>query len=278
MRGRGRVFAAWVATTMPLAGCSFVVETSGLFGGTPEERDDGGTGEAAVDDARVDATAGDAGDASLDTRDSSAGCIDGPGRFCTGFDEPDPQSRWTSSYKSRGVLAFDGIGLSAPNALRAQLSAGAGNGAAYLIKDLPAGSTFVRCELDMFLESVPTTASTEIDILNVVTIVPGSESHNVYFASFDGKWNIAEYRGGTPPLVDRNVELGSLPSGRWLHVVLETTRSNATLTADGATVTLAGLTVPDGKRLAQVGISYASPGVGAASVLVDNVDCSFGAN
>ena len=76
--------------------------------------------------------------------------------------------------------------------------------------------------------------------------------------------------------VDRQKPLGvALPIGTWFHVVLDTTRTDATLTANGATVTMTGLIVPSGisGRSFGAGITYVSSVVQTSSLFIDNVDC-----
>lgn len=281
MGRRFHVAAAVLLGMLPLAGCSFVVGTTGLFGGS-EGEGEGGAGasdasrEGRDDDGgvpRADAAAGDAGpDAPIS---SPPACGESATNFCTTFDEADAEARWSSSFKSRGLLAFGSPGLSAPNALRAEITPGSGDGAADSIKSIPANVTRVRCEVDVRLESVPTGPNTEVDIFNIITTVPGSESHNIYMVSFDGAWKLGEYRGG---MIDRTAPLGgALPTKTWFHVVLDTKGTTATLTANGLSATLNDLAVPAGTgRAIHVGFPYVSPGVSTASVQLDNVDCTFG--
>jgi hypothetical protein len=73
-------------------------------------------------------------------------------------------------------------------------------------------------------------------------------------------------------------ELGALPLAKWLHVVLDTSRTSATLIVDGASLTLP-VSVPAGTgRALHVGVTQAVAGTLSGGVFVDNVECTLATN
>jgi hypothetical protein len=270
---RARVVLGAAFSIAPLIACSLVVDTDGLAGAelTP---DAGGFDERANDDrVLVD---GQATDTSVDVLqpDSAAPCVDGPTRFCDDFDQADPGTKWTDRYESRGALTFDSPGLSLPHAFNAKIVAGSESGSAALYKTFLGTPSGVRCALDLKIGDVPSVG--EVDVLDIRTD-SGGPDHHVYFARFGANWSVAEFQpnadGGQS--LDRSKALGAaLPVNTWFNVVLDVTPTVATLTANGMTVRLDGLSPPGGTKRTTLGITYANESVATASLFFDNVDCT----
>ena len=180
-----RVFAASSLLLLPLAACSLLVDTSGLSG-----NDGGASGDASTiaSDAARDspgstdapaATDGPVGDAGADVVDSSVKtCVPSATRLCDDFDDSMPGTRWTSKETNRGTITFGAVGLSLPHAFEAKIMAGSGSGSANLIQTYPTARANIRCELDFKLSDVPATG--EIDVIDLVTTVPGADFYHVY--------------------------------------------------------------------------------------------------
>lgn len=283
-----RLLAASALLLVPLAACSLLVDTSGLSGATTSAGDaapgaDGATTSdsasgadgATTSDARLD-EAGDAADAAADVVDSSAPeCTRSATTICDSFDDFTPGSTWTANQVDRGAVTFDAVGLSPPHALEAKIVAGSGTGDAALIQTYAGMRTHVRCDFDLNLKTVP--AAGEIDVLDIITKVPGSEQYHVYFGSFDSSWSVAEFQGGNDGgTLDRMMALpAALPTNTWFHVELDQTGTSVTLTANGLVASLGALTLPAGTETSvTLGITYASGTVQSAGVLVDNVACT----
>lgn len=283
MRRSARVIAALVGAVAPLVACSLVVDTSGLGDGTAavpaatEASTDAPT--SSTDAATTDASTTDVTttDAPVDAPDGGFTCVDSTSTFCDDFDSPSPGSKWTSSFKKRGEVTFDDVGLSAPKAMHATILAGTNVSQALLTKEMPAPGANVHCELDLKLESVQATG--EVDVLALITVVGGTDKHNVYFASFNGTWSLAEYASGVDggPALDRTISLGAaLPNAKWFHVVLDVHPTEATITADGHFIKLSSITRPVGtSHKVEVGVSYADAPVQSGGIYTDNVACTF---
>jgi hypothetical protein len=257
----------------PLIACSLVVDTDGLAGvdGTPEA---GRLDERANDDRPL--VDGPVSDTSIDvpSPDGAPPCVDGPNRFCDDFDQADPGAKWTDRYQSRGFLTFDSPGLSLPHAFNARIAAGGESGSAALFKTFAGTPGSVRCVFDFKIADVPSNG--EVDILDIRT-TNGGEGHHVYFARFGENWSVAEYQpnadGGQS--LDRSTGLNAaLPVNTWFNVVFDVTPTVATLTANGTTVRLDGLSPPGGTKRATLGITYANDNIATASFFFDNVDCT----
>ena len=280
MRHAGRLFAATSLLLLPVAACSLLVDTSGLATDVMPTSDatssavDAGDSPSAMTpvDGSVPIDAGDAGAA-----DSSApACTASATTICEDFDEsPAPDPSW-SKENDRGSLAFDAVGLSAPHAFEATILAGAGGGTACLKQNYSA-RTNVRCEFDLKLIAVP--ATSEIDLIDFITQVPGASEYHVYVGCFSGVWEAAEYQSSSDAGagVDRQADLGTaLPSNTWFHVVFEQSGTSATLTANGSIAKLTALSVPASGATTSVniGITYAAPQVQSADIVIDNVACT----
>jgi len=262
--------AASLFAGLSLAACSLLVDTAGLVGGANASD---GSVDAALPDAPATADAG--ADAARDAPAEAAKCVDGPTRFCDDFDQPAPGSKWTDTNKQRGEVTFDDVGLSLPRAMHARITGGNGDAKAELVKEYADPSA--HCELDMKLDRVAPTGET--DVLAVLTTFAGGGFHIVYFASFGGVWNLAEYQpaGDGGAELDRAKPLGAaLPDATWFHVAFDVKPTTASVTANGTTVVLGALSPPASAtgRSLRVGIVYASGGVPSGGVLIDNVDCT----
>ena len=283
-----RLFAAASSLLLPLAACSLLVDTSGLAGagGAPGVADTGvadAAGDAAgLTDAALlgdGASTADGGDAAAESGDggdaSAPPCMPSATTLCDSFDDSTPGSTWTSRETTRGTITFDAVGLSLPHAFEATIVAGSGAGSANLIQTYGSPRTNIRCDFDLKLKDVPATG--EIDVLDLITSVPGGPYH-VYFACFAGQWAVAEFQGGGADggtALDRSTPLGGLPADTWFHVVFEQTGASAKLTANGTTVTLGSLTLPAGTDTSvTIGVTYASKEVQSADVVIDNVACT----
>jgi hypothetical protein len=281
MRRSVRLIAGLAGLLLPLVACSLLVETGGLGDGAATAGDAATDTAVAMTDAPVlenaETSVDAATDAPADAPDGGPKCVDGPTRFCDDFDSPLPGSKWSSTSKTRGEVSFDDGGVSPPLAMHATVKAGGGNAEAQLIKELPASSPHVHCDLDMKLDAVPATG--EVDILSVITRAGGVDRHQVYMATFSGVWSLAEFAadqdGG--PALDRTISIGaSLPNATWFHVVIDVTPTAATLTADGHFIKLDNLTTPTGtNHNVQVGVNFTSGDVQSGGVYIDNVDCTF---
>ncbi|MDB4937416.1 MAG: hypothetical protein JWP87_4388 [Labilithrix sp.] len=269
-----RGFAALVAFAVPLAACSLVVDTNGLSG---VALGDGSLADAASDGGPSGDSPSLPPDGAPNTTEAGATtCLESAGEFCDAFDDSTPGSRWSNKETKRGTIAFSAGGLSPPNAFVATITAGAVPAYANLVKTFPSPRTSMRCDIDLKLTDVPTAG--ELDVLDLVAVVPGTDDHHVYFAAYEGIWKLAEFYGGGggAPSVDRTQNLGTpLPKDTWFHVTLAFAGATATLTANGTTVTLASLTTPSNVVGAyiSVGIPYASDNIATATVVVDNVGC-----
>ncbi|WP_146651991.1 hypothetical protein [Labilithrix luteola] len=254
-----RTVSSVVLVGVSVGACSLLTDLSSL----DADQDDAGKQGTEGADAGSDGTA-------------PTPCVDGPNRFCSNFDEASPLTRWSMSDNVDGVLSTEAAGLSPPHALEARQSAGGGWAA--VGKDFDPAITGLRCELDMKFSGIPTNVGSEVDAFDLITSATGVEDHNLYFGCLSGQWQLLEFQTnpGSPTNLDRGVAVGTLPENTWFHVVLDTTWSSVTFTANGITVTLDGLKVPTTakQRELRVGLTYSTKNVTNASVFIDNVDCT----
>lgn len=212
-------------------------------------------------------------DAASDAPDAAPWCVPGPARFCDDFDDEPPGSLWTRTNRSNGAVAFDGLGLSPPNALRTTTSAAGGY--AYLVKELEGNPPTVRCELDVHVVEVSNPG--DIDVFEIVS-AGGIPEYFVYFGWLDGDWRVAEFQrvDGTTT-VDRFTRLTVPPPiGSWFRMTVVVTPDSATVTLNGASTTLDALASPEGtRRELRVGNTFTSGEVKSSEMLFDNVDCTF---
>jgi hypothetical protein len=219
---------------------------------------DGGRTDAGRSDARAD-----------------GGCI---ATFCDDFDDGILGGRWSDSGATSGaVIELVEGGVSAPLAFRAASPGGIANTQALLAKFIGRRRA-VRCELD--LQIVAPSASGEVDYLSFVSRTADVSLYQVYFAVFDGTWNVAEFARGADGgrILDRAKDMPAPPVNRWTHVVFETDGNEASISFDGTKVaTLSALSAipPDGREI-QIGITFASSASTASSALYDNVACDYG--
>jgi hypothetical protein len=268
MKRAMRVLASVAAAS--LFACSLLVETSDLIGGGG---DDASSDRPFVPDAPATDASSDSLDAVADASVDADACVGSAARVCDNFDDMIPGAQWLKE-TTRGAIAFDAVGLSPPNAFRSEIVAGGGSGAAALRRNY-ANDGDGRCELDLKLESIP--SSGELDVIDLVVRGGVGNDRHVYFASFDGDWSLAEYQERDGGNYDRSKSLGvPLPVGVWFHVVLEKKGTSAELVANGSVATLAALLdVPGTSRIVKIGFSYVGSSVPTAKILIDNVDCTF---
>ena len=258
-----------------IAGCSLLVETSGLRGG--EEQD-----------ASVEIDARD-GKIEVGTRDSGGAvpppCTDGPTRFCDDFDDSNPGDKWTTSFRERGNLTYDKLGLSAPHAFSGELVSGAGDGVAALQKEFAGPPGTIGCAFDLKIGRVGKDGETvafEIQTYPATSNGPRVVgTHAVSLLNLNGTatWSLEEYQSsaGGQPVVNRSTPVGDLPTGSWIHVAIAWTTSSVKLTTNGSIATLDALKTPTDsvRRGVSLGITFAAATVQAGSLSFDNVDCTM---
>lgn len=264
-----RVVLAGVLVALPA--CSLLVDTSDLAGDLASD-----AGEAAAETTKSDALVLADVRMPLDAPDGAPlPCVDRATRFCDDFDHAGSKWEW---FTNRGEISVEGNGLSLPNALRAQITAGANGAAASLGKTFAGNPTKVRCELDVKLDAIPQTG--EADVFDLFAITPGAQNHHFYFGSFDGAWSVAEFReeSDAGARIDRAKAIGTaLPVNVWFHLVFDLSPDVLTVTANGKATTLENLTVPSAStgRRVNAGITFASTNVQSALATFDNVDCAL---
>ena len=283
-----RLPAATLLLLLPLAACSVLVDTSGLATDVAASGDASpGPIDATIADSKplADgmATADgnvpfDAADAGMDASDSNAPtCTPSATTVCDDFDDSQGLPAGWQQTIDRGTMRFDAVGLSLPHALETKVGAGSGTGDSCLTRTYPSTRTNIRCEFDMKLVVAPTT--NELDILDFITVVPGTGEYHVYVGSFSGAWSAAEYQGssdGGDAPIDRTVNLpDSPPPNTWFHISFEQAGTTATLTANGSTIVLNGLTLPPGTTTSlNIGLTYVAGQIQSADMLFDNIACT----
>lgn len=283
---RPRLGAALLAAAVSaLTACSLLLESSGLSDGT-DPRSDGAPLDADAADAppTPDAAPSDAGlpdppdgaaDAPPDAaepEDAGPWCTNGPNRFCDDFDEPAPGARWTRVERHKGELAFDGVGLSPPHALRTNASP---TGWAYLAKTLPGSPSTIRCEFDAKIVTMTETGTA--DIFEITSELGGAPVHGVFLRSYGGTWCLAEHStlpdGGEAYRC--NQLINQPPVGSWFHVSVAMTPTSATIALQGASTKLDVQLPPDAERHVSLGLGWVSEAASKTEVLLDNLDCTF---
>jgi hypothetical protein len=214
-----------------------------------------------------------------DARESGAGPGAGcAATFCDDFDNGELGAKWSDAGVTTGaeIMLVD-AGLSAPFAFRAASPGGIANTEALLAKFVGSRRA-LRCELDLQLVSPPPTG--EIDYISFVSHTTEVPLYRVYFAIFDGTWNVAEFAraaDGTR-LLDRAKDMPAPPIDRWTHVLFETDGNEASISFDGvkvATLTALSQIRPEGREI-HIGITFASSATTASSALYDNIACDYG--
>jgi hypothetical protein len=127
---------------------------------------------------------------------------------------------------------------------------------------------------------VDTPTANEIDIIDFITPVGGATPYHVYVGCFSGAWAAAEFQEGSDAgvQIDRIANLPvAPPSNTWFHMSFEQAGTKATLTANGSTIVLNGLTLPTGGKgtSLNIGLTYAADQIQSADVVFDNVACTI---
>jgi hypothetical protein len=230
---RGFRFAGVVgfAIAMAAAGCSLLVDTSGLGGTTAA--DDAANDHAAPNDGG----ALDAGDADASSSSDSARTCDAT--FCDDFDDGPLGAKWTKSMLTGGgTLALDTPALSLPNALRAQFHGVSSPTDRYamLEQDLGLGRA-VRCDFAMNVTHRPNKDLN--DVFRIRTRAPGIDDYLLYFAVATAGGALADdiaYPDGGCACPQRYESFPVLPEGTWVHVTVQTDFTTAQVTIDGQLV------------------------------------------
>jgi hypothetical protein len=253
------IAAAW------LAGCSVLVDTSGLAGGDAPSAPDGSTEGGGPPPPVTDGGA----EASLAPPDTATFDCGTPNVFCDDFDQGALGARWDDIERTHGDVALAQEALSPPNALRAAVTPGTNTGDAALVKRFSPAPSAVHCELDFNLDSpVP------VDIFQIRTLVGGrARYHYVGYRTND--WAIGEWipASGGQPEINRSNAIAPLALKRWARLVVDLNDTNITATLDGQPLGSIGIDAAGGtRRDVAIGLPDV-PKSDSATALVDNVRC-----
>ena len=231
MRGRGFRASGVVgfAITTAAAGCSLLVDTSGLSGSAAED---------AASDRAVPNEGGalDAGAEATSSSDAGRTC---DATFCDDFDDGPLGAKWTkTTLAGGGTLELATPARSLPNALRAQFHGVSSPQDRYamLEQDLGLGKS-VRCDFSIYVASRPNMDLD--DVFRIRTRGPGVGDFLLYFAVSTGGGSLADdiaYPDGGCACPQKYVPFTQLPVSSWAHVTVETNFSTATVTVDGTMV------------------------------------------
>lgn len=252
------------------AGCSLLLDTSGLEAPSPS---DAGL-SSAVDAADVDAGSASEKDASSPDSDAGVPCV-GPTWFCDDFEGP-LGATWSSNEAAGGAVTRVGDAKSGAFAMQAAVVNQPGSHYANLIKTLAFVPSRVACDFDLRVAALASPGETDVFDL---TTMAGNTKLGLYLAAYDGKWGIYEIveTSGTQ-VVDRGATSATSPAiGEWTHVRIETDFTRVSLAFGGNIVaTLEGLTPRTGattSRLA-LGLPFVT-NEQASFVQLDNFACAL---
>jgi hypothetical protein len=225
-------FVAGFAIAIAAAGCSLIVDTSGLVG---VAGDDAASDRAAPNEAG----AVDAADASDDAASPSDAARTCDATFCDDFDDGPLGATWTkTNLAGGGTLDLATPAQSLPNALRARFYGVSSPDDRYamLEKDLGMGKA-VRCDFAMQVTKRP---NKDIDdVFRIRTRGPGLNDYLLWFVVSTAGGALADdiaYPDGGCACPQRYDAFPNLPQGTWVHVTVETDFSRATVKIDGQTV------------------------------------------
>jgi hypothetical protein len=251
MRGR----AALTAGLGALAGCTLLVDTSGLTGGSSDAPDASTSSDATADavdegDGPRDAPLEEA-DAATDAPPASdahaplgeAGCTGTVHDFCDDFDHGALGAAWTRTFQIGGAFTLDPLAVSPPSSLLATAADG-GSENLILVKNFAGATKGIRCQVALRVDAY----DNYTDVLHVDFTVAGE----AYFVrvGLGGGGTLNEY-GQLPDGGERvrnNWPFQQPPAGQWVDVVLDIdgdpNAGAATLAVDGAQVLSVALSPP----------------------------------
>jgi len=268
--GRSSRLAVVGLTCLSGAGCSLLVDATGLSGTAPPTTEAGSNGDGAVADSGSESsTSIDAGEAGL--CDDTVLCDDFEGVSTV------PWKTLDDSVGSGGTLVRDTVrprsGMRSLHCARTTPK----TGRAFLRTSVAPAT--LTCELDAFAEGVP--AGENVEVLTLRRAVNGFAAYEpgYVFLRPSGAM-LGEYkRFPDAGVVDNTVDLplsgGGI--GRWVHLKIVITGTSSTLeaSADDAPAVSRTLTLTESASPpteVEVGITYGTNGA-TPTVFVDNVVC-----
>ncbi len=270
---RREVFFACIAAT---TACSVLVDLSGLAGSTASDAGSLDLHDAARDDATEESSIGEH-DAGGDV--PTARPCDTPHAFCDDFDAFDaaPFVRWESVSSGAGSAGLDPvIRVTAPNAMRLELTPGSGFRASVLSKTVAVTNRKATVSFDLRMD-YPDGGFGEVDpvFVRLNPPPPGTNSALLAVAIYGGNAQLEYFRersdGGNANSATRYPR----PESRFQHYVIGIAPSGSslvsTITIDGALVARETLETADlNEIVVQAGAPF-SYDIGAGpTVRIDN--------
>lgn len=236
------------AIAVPVSGCSLLVDSGGLTGaGASDGQPDSSAGEDAADasddggqtgiDAAAEAEAG--GDTA--SPESGAGfCAASAHDFCDDFDGPPLAQKWTEVVTEAGTVTLTGDkSVSAPNALRVQLQAGAPDyKSAAPFQMLTSPSASYHLEASVLVLDKSDQGSVEVLALSF-NPPSGFTAYDVLFGISEGRYRLMEWaqETGVGDHTNHSDLATSTSFAAWrrveIDVTLSTSGSTAVLKLDG---------------------------------------------
>ena len=228
-----------------LAGCSLLVDESGLSGGetadagpTPEATTDAEEGDAFTADARAE----EAGAVDASPADAGFSCDAEVHDFCDDFDHGALGATWSSATNTGGTLALDPLALSPPWSLLVAVQDGGGPEDLLLHKSF-AATAGIHCAFDIRVDAY--------DSYTDVFHVDFGQASGSYFVRFIMGGTVVNEYGTLPDggvRVRNNWPTGQPAIGVWTRVDLDLRFSGqagtAVLAYDGKQVLSVNLSPP----------------------------------
>lgn len=261
-----------VATTA----CSVLVDLSGLAGSVPN---DGGVAPASdaavVPDVRDDAPIDDAGSDVVVPRVCAAAHA-----FCDDFDAVDaaPFAPWQSVTSGAGTPVLDPlIRVSAPNALRLEVTPGSGVRSSILSKTVEVTNRRVTLSFDLRMD-LPDAGFVELDpmFVRLSPTPPGTSGALLAVAIYGSSAQLEYFRERSDGGTANSATTYPRPDARFQHYVVAIAPSGTSLVAttsiDGSVVATQTLETNDLTSIVvQAGAPYARDVSVAPTVRIDNV-------